>query len=232
MSALEENATYFARLQCRFFTLVPDIVSPKTSLAVTLHGYGMRPEPMLHLTSDLLGPDWIVASLQAPNQHYASNPGEGKAVYNWGTRDHWEEAARLHHEMVLAVLAELRERFGADASRCLLAGFSQPVGLNYRFCATYPGQVGGVLALCGGVPRDWEDGHYTGVDAAILHIAREEDEFYPPAAVAEYPRRLRLRAPDVEFHLLPGGHRFPSRAGTVVRPWLERVFGLPAPTGA
>jgi len=29
----------------------------------------------------------------------------------------------------------------------------------------------------------------------------------------------------VEFHLLEGLHRFPSKAGAVVRPWIERVFG-------
>jgi predicted esterase len=105
-----------------------------------------------------------------------------------------------------------------------LAGFSQPVGLNYRFIATHPGQVGGVLGICGGVPRDWEEDKYQAVQAAVLHISRDADEFYPLDVVSTFAQRLRRRAADVEFHLLPGQHRFPSKAGEIVRPWMERVF--------
>ena len=83
-----------------------------------------------------------------------------------------------------------------------------------------------MLAICGGVPRDWKEDKYRPVSASILHIARDEDEFYPVAVAEDFPRRLRLRAADVEFHVLPGKHRFPSQAGAVVRPWLARVFGV------
>jgi hypothetical protein len=50
---------------------------------------------------------------------------------------------------------------------------------------------------------------------AVLHIARSHDEFYPAERTEQYARRLRLRCDDVEFQLLPGGHRFPSRAGPI-----------------
>ena len=71
------------------------------------------------------------------------------------------------------VLERMRERFALGPDRTLLFGFSQPVGLNYRFVATYPGWVRGVVAICGGVPRDWEESHYQPMDAAILHISRD-----------------------------------------------------------
>ena len=29
---------------------------------------------------------------------------------------------------------------------------------------------------------------------------------------------------DVEFHLMEGGHRFPSKAGPLVERWIARVF--------
>jgi predicted esterase len=103
-------------------------------------------------------------------------------------------------------------------------GFSQPVGLNYRFAATHPAAVRGVIGICGGLPKNWEEGPYQRVEAALLHIARQEDEFYKPEATAHYPERLRLRASDVEFHLLEGGHRFPSKAGPLVERWIARVF--------
>ena len=221
-----ERHAFPASLECRYLLHAPAEGAAETVLAVALHGYGSDPETMLRLTVPLLGANHIVAAIQAPNQHYAGGPSaEATAAYNWGIRDHWESTVRLHHDMVRATLAELRERFQLPAARCLLMGFSQPVGLNYRFIATHPDEAAGVLGICGGVPRDWEDPKYKRVDAALLHISRDQDEFYPNELVTKFPDRLRTRAGDVEFHLIPGAHRFPSKAGSIVQPWLERVFG-------
>jgi len=107
-------------------------------------------------------------------------------------------------------------------------GFSQPVGLNYRFAATHPDVVRGVIGVCGGVPRDWQDPKYKPVSAALLHISRDADEFYPVASANTFADRLRERAADVEFHMIPGTHRFPSQAAKIIRPWLKRVFGTSA----
>jgi len=222
-----EQPTFTAALECRYLLHVPISISPNPLVVLALHGYGSSPEAMLRLTSNLVGEHHVVAALQAPNQHYwnAGLPNaESVPAYNWGIRPHWESSVRLHHEMLLKALAALRERFGVGPQRCLLAGFSQPVGLNYRFIATHPGQVGGVLGICGGVPRDWEEDKYQTVQAAVLHISRDADEFYPLDVVSTFAQRLRRRAADVEFHLLPGQHRFPSKAGEIVRPWMERVF--------
>jgi predicted esterase len=231
MQVPDETWTFSVPLACRYVVRPPAAPAPAAGLAVVLHGYGSSPEAMLGLSAPLFGPSWALASVQAPNQHYLTTPqgGVGSSpmpAYNWGIRDHWLDAVRLHHAMVLHVLRDLRERFALERSQCLLAGFSQPVGLNYRFCATYPGEVGGVLGICGGVPRDWEESGYQPVTAALLHIARSEDEYYPVPVVEQFERRLRLRADDVEFHLLPGPHRFPSKAQPIIRAWLGRVFEL------
>ena len=197
-------------------------------LILALHGYSSNPEDMLRLTRAAVGAQHPVASLQAPNQHYLSErPKEGRPVsaYNWGISKHWDSTVRLHHEMVLQVLAALRKRFGLPAERCLLAGFSQPVGLNYRFAATHPAEIGGVIGICGGVPRDWGDPKYKPVTASVLHISRDQDEFYPVAQASTFADRLRERATDVEFHMLTGPHRFPSQAGVIIRPWIKRAFG-------
>jgi predicted esterase len=225
MSGFQETREFSAGLRCRYLLQIPETLPDARLAAVTLHGYGSNPAAQLRLTANSLGPEWIVASLQAPNQHYLSNPAEGKTGYNWGVGEHWRDAVDLHHSMVQHVLSELRARFGITSGSCLLTGFSQAVGLNYRFCGTHRGQVGGLAAICGGLPRDWDEDKYGEVDAAILHISRDEDEFYPVSAVSEFPRRLRIHAPDVEFHLIPGQHRYPSQARAIMRPWLERVFG-------
>jgi len=99
------------------------------------------------------------------------------------------------------------------------------VSLNYRFAGAHPGAVRGVAGICGGLPGDWDDQHPGRIGAAVLHIARRQDEFYPPEHTEQYASRLRLRCDDVEFHLLDGTHRFPSRSGPVWDKWLNRILG-------
>ena len=223
-----EQHTFTAKLDCRYVLHVPPDPNANSLLVLTLHGYSSNPTAMLNLTAGLVGVQHIIAALQAPHPQYVSQglPAANSATgYNWGVRVHWGSAVRLHHDMVLEVLSILRGRFDLGPERCLLAGFSQPVGLNYRFAGTWPDQVRGVIGICGGVPKDWEEDKYRPVAASILHIAREEDEFFPPSVTSQFAERLRKHASDVEFQLLPGGHRFPSKARHVVAPWLSRVFG-------
>ena len=146
--------------------------------------------------------------------------------YCWATPAHSDESVRLHHDMLLHVLDEAGRGLGIPPERRILAGFSQPVGLNYRFAATHSSAVRGMISICGGVPGNWETGDYQPVSAALLHIARRQDEFYPLAKTEQYEARLRLRAGDVEFHMIDGGHRFPSKAGPIASRWIERIFQI------
>jgi predicted esterase len=223
-----EQHIFQAHLDCRYLLQIPENSGTKPLLVIALHGYSSNPEVMLRLTSGLVDDGHIIASIQAPNQHYVADglpDAHSVAGYNWGIRPHWESSVRLHHEMLRQVLKSLRERFEVGQKRCLLVGFSQPVGLNYRFVGTYPHEVGGVIGICGGVPRDWQEEKYQAVRAALLHISRDEDPIYPVATAGTFAEKLKHRANDVEFHLIPGPHRFPSKAKSIVGPWLERVFG-------
>src|SRR5689334_14748235 len=225
---MPEQHNFTTPLECRYLVHTPEVTDRGSLLVLTLHGYSSNPDAMLRLTTMLLGERHVIAALQAPNQHYVSDglPNvQSVPGYNWGIRQHWESSVGLHHTMVRQAFAELRKRFQLGPERCLLVGFSQPVGLNYRFVGTYPGEVAGVIGICGGVPRDWQEDKYRQVNAALLHISRDQDEFYPTAQVTKFPDLLRRHASDVEFHLIPGSHRFPSKAGNIVHPWIERVFG-------
>jgi hypothetical protein len=123
----------------------PAISAQAVYLSGVLHGYGLSFKAVLRLSAPSLAPEWVVASIQAPNQDYFTTPqggvGSGSApFYPWENNDRREYAVRLHHSMVLHVVSEVRERFAPEPPQCPLAGFSQPVGRNYRFCATYPGR--------------------------------------------------------------------------------------------
>jgi hypothetical protein len=75
-----------------------------------------------------------------------------------------------------------------------------------------------------------ESASFTIVGREFLHSyqfgpgRRNEDGFYPLAVVSKFAERLRQRTSDVEFHRLPGKHRFPSKADRIVRAGMERVF--------
>ena len=217
-----ELHSFDIRLDCHYLLHAPPAASDLAVIA--LHGYGMSAETMMRLVVPTLDNTQVVISLQAPHQHYqGEGPRSGIAAYNWGIRQHHPESVRMHHEMVLRVVEDIGKRFGISPKRCVLLGFSQPVGLNYRFVGTHPDAVGGVIGICGGVPKDWEENKYRDFATPLLHIARDQDEFFPVATVAGFRDRLLHHASQVEFHLLPGAHRYPTAAKEIVREWLKRL---------
>jgi predicted esterase len=217
------HCTFSARLDCHYLLRVPATIDSRTLLVLTLHGFGQNAEMLLPLTEKLMGGRHVIASLEAPHQFFL-NGKTAEAGFSWGANRHAPSSIRLHHDMVLHVLNEAGREYGIPPERRLLVGFSQPVSLNYRFAATCTDAVRGVIGLCGGLPGDWETANYKPVKASILHMARREDEFYPPSVTEHYDERLRLRVKDVEFHLLEGGHRFPSKGNVVVDGWLARIL--------
>ena|SRR5579863_7033945 len=223
MSENIHHRTFSERLDCHYQLRLPAAIDSQTLLVVTLHGFGQTPEVMLPLTEKMFGPHHVIAALQGPNQFFRERE-RMEVGYGWNTNRHAAASIRLHHDMVQHVLNDAGREFGIPLERRLLVGFSQPVSLNYRFVATFPGQVRGVVGVCGGLPGDWETGIFQPVSAAVLHIARRQDEWYPPAVTEQYADRLRLRVMDLEFHLLEGGHNFPSKGNVIVEGWLGRIL--------
>ena len=217
------DRTFPVRLDCHYLLRAPDLVDARTPLVVTLHGFGGNPESMLRLTARLFDTPPVIAALQGPYQFFRRVPNEDVG-YGWITNQRPAESIRLHRDMVLHVLDEAGRQFGIPPDRRLLAGFSQAVALNYRVAATCPDSVRGVIAICGGLPGDWDEGAYQTVSAAVLHIARRQDEYYPASVTELYAERLRRRAADVEFHLIDGGHQIPSDGVRLLGPWLRRIL--------
>ena len=218
-----EDRTFSARLDCHYLLSPPPAINSQTPLVVALHGFSSNPEAMLQLTARLFESQPVIVSLQGPNQFFLG-AGNREAGYGWITSRRPTESIRLHQEMVRHVAEEAGREFGIARDRSLLCGFSQSVGLNYRFAATYPDMFRGVIAICGGLPGDWDNGPYQNITASVLHIGRREDEYYPPEVTCGYAERLRRRTADVEFHLLDGGHQMPSGGRKIVEPWIRRIL--------
>jgi phospholipase/carboxylesterase len=207
-----------ARLDCRYILRAGE---PGGGLIVALHGFGSNPEVMLRLIEQQVGPRHAIASLEGPFAFFLDAQARDVG-YGWVTNRRSAAAVRLHHDMVRHTLEEAGGKLGIPAGRRILLGFSQPVSLNYRFAAAFPGLARGVIGICGGLPGDWNDQAPERIQAAVLHIARRADEYYPAAATEQFPVRLRLRSEDVAFHQLEGGHRVPSEGAPLIQRWLDR----------
>jgi predicted esterase len=217
------DRSFSARLDCHYLLQAPDHVDERTPLVVALHGFGGNSRAMLKLTDRLFETRPVIAALQGPYQFFLS-PGVRDVGYGWITNRHPGESIRLHRDMVRHVLDEAGDQFGIPRERRLLVAFSQSVALNYRFAATCPDAVQGVIAICGGLPGDWDDGTYQPIRASVLHIATRQDEYYPLSVTGSYPESLRRHAADVEFHLIDGSHWMPASGNAIVKPWLQRIL--------
>jgi phospholipase/carboxylesterase len=216
------DRSFPARLDCHYL-LQPSHVDERTPFVVTLHGFGSSPETMLKLTDRLFETRPVIAALQGPYQFFLSAAAR-EVGFGWITSRRPSESIRLHRDMVLQVLEEVGAQFGIPAERRLLAGFSQSVALNYRFASTCPDAIRGVIAVCGGLPGDWDSGAYPPMRASVLHIAANRDEYYPLSVTESYPESLRRHAADVEFHMVDGNHWMPASGSAIVTPWLQRIL--------
>jgi len=214
---------------CYYDLYVPEGGGPKP-LVITLHGYGGDKTSMMKLARRVNDRDFIIAALQGPHQHLVM-PTEGSPAlgygFGWLSNFKPEESVALHHRLVNQVTDELVASGQADAGRVFLLGFSQACGVNFRYAFTHAGRVRGVVALCGGIPGDWQQpGKYEGGGLDVLYIAAERDEFYPPERMRQNADALRSRARSVELRFFDAKHEVPREAYPVIGGWLRQKAGI------
>ncbi|MCX6595207.1 MAG: hypothetical protein NTV70_02425, partial [Acidobacteria bacterium] len=151
MSTAPQMRLVDVRQQAAYLLSAPQTVRHPDWAVIALHGYGQTPQLLHDYAQRLVGGTAWVAAPRGLNEFslrtLSANPEVG---YNWGTSAHWSDAIERHHQLILAVLEDVQRETGIAAERTLLMGFSQPVGLNYRFAGAYPEAVRAVLGLCGG----------------------------------------------------------------------------------
>ena len=210
------------------FPVYYDLYLPQSTqppLVIATHGYGGDKTSMMGLARRILGDGFAIAALQGPHQHMnirEGEPGKRSFGFGWLTNFKPEESVALHHAAILRILARLSDSI--DHDRVFLLGFSQSVGVNFRFAFTHPKIVKGVVAVCGGIPGDWNtDGKYASGAIDVLYIGGERDDFYSPDRIRSFAESLRKRARSVEFQMLDAPHEVPPAAYGTIREWLERV---------
>lgn len=223
---ITEKATE-QRIKLYYDLHIPDTAGGKSlPLIIALHGYEGNKESMMALAQRINSQDFVIASVQGPNGFFVREGEESrpKIGFGWMMQYKAEETIRLHHETLLAVIRQAQAECNADTGAIFLIAFSQSVSLNYRFAFTHPGVVRGVIAVCGGIPGDWDQDKYHESETDVLIIAGESDEFYPLERTRGFKQAIARRARSVEFKGFPVGHVFPRESLPLINDWmLERI---------
>lgn len=193
-------------------------------LLIALHGYEGNKESMMTLARRINSTDLIIASVQGPNAFFVrseTEPNKPRIGFGWMMQYKTEETIRLHHQTILSIIEETAAEYAIDRRAIFLLAFSQSVSLNYRFAFTYPGVVRGVIAVCGGIPGDWDQEKYQNSDTDLLIIAGQTDEFYPLERTRTFKDLMNRRAASVEFRSFPTGHVFPKESLTIINEWIK-----------
>jgi predicted esterase len=195
-------------------------------LLIALHGYEGDKNSMMRLAGRIAGGKMVVISLQGPNQFFLRDGDDPKAMrvgFGWGTTYRMEEAVELHHRDLRALVGLAIRKYHADPQRVFLLAYSQACSYNYRFVFTHPQAVRGAIAVCGGVPGDWEENpRYRPARTHILHIAAAHDVWYSREMNLQFRRQLAQRAASLDFRFYDSPHKFPRASIPHVRRWIEK----------
>jgi phospholipase/carboxylesterase len=207
-----------------YYDLYKPVALP-APLLIALHGYGANKRQMMREARQIAPERFAILSLQGFHQHIKEPTEPGGPLrfgFGWLTNFHPEDSVAIHQQALLDLTQGLVTEGVVDPERVFLLGFSQTCALNYRFAFTHPELLRGVIGICGGLPGDWETSEtYKPTNAAVLHLAGARDEFYPPARVADYEGRLRLRAYDVSFKSYDAAHEIVPEMRDDIRAWLN-----------
>lgn len=205
---------------------VPDADAPgPRPLLIALHGYEGNKESMMALARKINSDDLIIASLQGPNAFFVrsdTEPNKPRIGFGWMMQYKAAETIDLHHRTVLSIIEQAAAEHHIDRRAVFLLAFSQSVSLNYRFAFTHPNVVRGIIAVCGGIPGDWDQNKYQDSDTDVLIIAGETDEFYPMERTRTFKDAIAKRARSVEYRSFPVGHVFPRESLPIIDAWIKQ----------
>lgn len=213
------------RINLYYDLYVPDhSANTPMPVLIALHGYEGNKESMMALAQRINSEDFIIVSLQGPNAFFVregSEPARPRIGFGWMMTYKAEETIQLHHNAVLSIIEEIASQHSIDRRAIFMMAFSQSVSLNYRFAFTHPNLIRGVVAVCGGIPGDWDQDKYHQSDTDVFIIAGEKDEFYPIERVRTFKDAMARRARSVEFASFAVGHVFPRESLTTINDWMK-----------
>ena len=209
-----------AEISLYYDLFVPD-GAKRAPLLIAVHGYGAHKRYMMREARAVAPENFVLASLQAPHQHFRPTENGYRIGFGWLTEHKPEEYIRLHHDFLLQVIDKLSEDGSIDRSEIFLFGFSQACALNFRFAFTHPEIARGVVAVCGGIPGDLDTNPvYKPFRARTLYLYGDDDEFYTQEKFEGFEKKLSGILPDFTSKQYRAAHEITDEMRTDIRSFL------------
>lgn len=210
-----------AEIKLYYDLFVPENVVKPAPLLVAVHGYGAHKRYMMRQAKMIAPADFIVASVQAPHQHYRQTGDGYKIGFGWLTDYKADESIRLHHEFLLALIENLSGENLIDRKRIFLYGFSQACALNFRFAFAHPNILRGVLAVSGGIPSDLEtNADYQPFAAKTFYLYGDDDEFYRREKFRAFDEKLKNVLPNFQSKQYSAKHEITEEMRADLAKWI------------
>lgn len=194
---LRTDLSVTAEIKLYYDLYVPDAAATPAPLLIAVHGYGAHKRYMMLEARNIAPPNFVVASLQGPHQHFRQTPAGYRVGFGWLTDYHAEESVALHHGFVNDVLRKLVDDGIADPNNVHLFGFSQACALNFRYQFTFPEAARSVIGVCGGIPGDLDaNAKYENPNSETFYLYGDDDEFYSLEKFRGFDEKLRSRLPN------------------------------------
>lgn len=218
---LQTDLTVRAEINLYYDVFVPETAEKNAPLLLAVHGYGAHKRYMMREARAVAPEDFVIASIQAPHQHFRPTSDGYRIGFGWLTEYNSAESVSLHHNFVTEVIERLAGEHLIDANQIYLYGFSQACALNFRFAFTYPEKVRGVVGVCGGIPGDLDENPlYKPTDADVFYLYNNEDEFYPLEKYESFAARLDAYLPNFESKLYASKHEIIQLMRDDIKAWL------------
>ncbi len=211
-----------ARTKLYYDLFIPEQSAQNAPLMIAVHGYGAHKRYMMREARLIAPDDFVIASVQAPHQHFRQTDNGFKVGFGWLTDYKSEESVAVHHQFLLDLIDNLAHQNLIDTEKIYLYGFSQACALNFRFALTFPDILRGVLAVCGGIPGDLEtSGLYQAFAAETFYLYGDTDEFYTLEKFQGYERKLKEKLPNFRSKLYHAKHEITEEMRRDLRAWIK-----------
>lgn len=218
---VQTDLSLTAEIKLYYDLYVPENIIEPAPLLIAVHGYGAHKRYMMREARTVSADKFVVASVQAPFQHWRDAGGTYKIGFGWLTDFKPAESVALHQNFILEVIEKLTSEKIIDEERIYLYGFSQACALNFRFAFTHPKVLRGVISACGGIPSDLATNEiYQPPSAKVLYVYGDIDEFYPLEKFQSFEQILREYIPNFQVKTYDAKHEITDEMRVDINEWL------------
>jgi predicted esterase len=223
-AASQTDLSLTAEIKLYYDLHVPDDAVGPAPLLIAVHGYGAHKRYMMR-EAKLVAPEgFVIASVQAPHQHFRQTSEGYKVGFGWLTDHKPEESVALHHKFLNDLIAHLGDAGLIDRSAIHLYGFSQACALNFRYAFTYPDMLKAVVGVCGGIPGDLDTNPmYKPFDAATFYLYGDDDEFYNIERFRSFDVKLKGTLPNYRAREYNADHSITDEMRADIKNFIETL---------